>query len=121
MSETYDPYFETQRLIQLSDQCLGGTEISGELIFRSSTNENRLEVVSWFFGDHDYSYLKESSFQPLLMRLLDDLIIYRTRCGMTDSREGHIILSQSKPSITWLADGQGEILAAEYKLAEDWK
>jgi len=121
MAEVYDQYFETQRLAQLCKQCLGMTEIDGELIFRSSTDENRLEVVSWFFSHHDYEHLQACSFKPLLMSLLDDLIIYRTRCEMTDSREGFVTLSKSKASIFWLTDGHGEALAAKRQAAEDAK
>lgn len=114
MSEVYDPDYAAKRLDQLTSQCLVAPDIDGTAIFRSAADENRLEVVTWAFGDDDQHFLKESSFQSLLVNLLDDLIIYRTRCGMADSREGCVSLSKSKASITWLKDGEGEALAAKH-------
>lgn len=114
MPEVYDHDYAALRIHQLISQCLVAPSITGTAIFRSAADENRLEIVTWTFGDDDRQSLKENGFQSLLLCLLDDLIIYRTRCGMADCREGYVSLSESKGSITWLKDGEGEALAAEH-------
>ena len=57
----------------------------------------------------------------LLMRLLHDFINYRSQRGIKDSREGCLTLTESKASIHWVKDGDGELLAEQRWAAGELK
>lgn len=121
MPEVYDTEYEAMRLSQLTEQCVLASDIDGKVIFRSSPDENQLEITTWVFSDDHYARLKDSSYKSMLLPLIDSLITYRTRCGMQNCREGYVALSKSKATIIWLPDGEGETLAAAYQATESRK
>lgn len=44
---TYDSTFDQTRLDQLAQQHLGGTDISGRILFFGEPEENRLDLATW--------------------------------------------------------------------------
>ncbi len=110
MQESYDFAFESFRLVQLCEQFLKGTAVDGEIVFHSVTAENRLDAASFFFSYADLETLEASGFKASALALLDDLIIYRTRCQEQNCRDGVLRLEQSKPSVVWLESGDGDVI-----------
>ncbi|AZR42998.1 hypothetical protein [Marinobacter salarius] len=119
MHDIYDPQFEPDRLNELAEQCLSGTDINGDVVFRCCSEVNQLDIATWCFPENDQERIRESNFHFLLMSLLDDLIIYRTRCGLENSRDGCVSVRGSEASIRWLKDGEGELLAKQLSEAEE--
>jgi len=110
MEESYDFVFESFRLAQLCDQLLKGAAVDGEIVFHSVGTESRLDAASFFFSDADLEALDASGFKDSVLALLDDLIIYRTRCQEQNCRDGVLRLEQSKPSVVWLPNGGGDVM-----------
>lgn len=110
MQESYDFAFESFRLAQLCEQFLKGAAVDGEIVFHSVTAENRLDAASFFFSDADLEALEASGFKASVLALLDDLIIYRTRCQEQNCRDGVLRLEQSRPSVVWLPNGGGDAM-----------
>lgn len=110
MQESYDFAFESFRLAQLCEQFLKGAAVDGEIVFHSVGAENRLDAASYFFEAADLETLDVSGFKAYVLSLLDDLIIYRTRCQEQNCRDGVLRLEQSRPSIIWLQSGAGDVM-----------
>jgi len=110
VQESYDFAFESFRLAQLCEQFLKGAAVDGEIVFHSVTAENRLDAASFFFSDADLEALEASGFKASVLALLDDLIIYRTRCQEQNCRDGVLRLEQSRPSVVWLPNGGGDAM-----------
>ena len=110
MDEGYDPHFEKSRLTQRVEQCLSEINVSGHVVFRCLGEENRLDVATWCFPEEDRRRLGERGFKLFLLSLLDDLIIYRSRFGIENSREGYVRLQGSEARVFWVKDGEAEML-----------
>lgn len=111
MKEVFDPEFESMRLNQLTKQCLSDMEISGEVYFGVLGKENQLDFATWFFDNPSQEKIDSSGYKDFLMRLLDCLIIYRSRHEQEYSRDGIVTIKDSFTSIKWIKDGEAETLA----------
>lgn len=110
MERKCDPEFERGRLQQLCAECLHGEDITGEVIFRCTGEENQLDVATWFMSSEDFSLARESGFKTMLMRFIDDNVSARHQLGLPNSREGRVLISGSRATIEWLPDGDAERL-----------
>lgn len=98
----YDASFESSRLIQLTEQLLSGTSISGDILFYADKEDCSISGATWRFEDEDHAKLKESGFKYMLMELLDTLIQYRARHQFTETLDGLVHLENSSADIQWL-------------------
>ena len=103
-----DQSFAQNRLLQLAEQLLKETTITGDLVFFVDEDEGRIGGATWRFEDGDQTLLKDSGFKFMLMELLDSLILRRASEESTDSLNGVVHLEQSSPSIQWLTAEEAE-------------
>lgn len=67
---SYDNTFDQIRLDQLARQHLGGTNLSGRILFFGDPEENRLDLATWQLdNDEDYETIKGSDFKLQMMEL----------------------------------------------------
>ena len=100
---TYDSTFDQTRLDQLAQQHLGGTDISGRILFFGEPEENRLDLATWQLNkDEDYETIKGSDFKFQMMELLDSLLTYRAQYCQPNARQGVVYAENGKLSIEWL-------------------
>jgi hypothetical protein len=100
---TYDSTFDQTRLDQLAQQHLGGTNISGRILFFGDPEENRLDLATWQLdNDEDYEAIKVSGFKPQILELLDTLLTYRAQHGQTNASQGVVHVDGGTVSIEWL-------------------
>lgn len=111
MQDIFDVSFEQSRLNLLTEQCLAGINISGEVIFGALEQENRHDFSNWYFSEHNEEVINTSGFKHYLIHLLDDLIIYRTAHNQELSRCGIVTISHSQASIKWVSDYELETLS----------
>ncbi len=104
MQDMFDVGFEQSRLNLLTEQCLAGTDISGEVIFGALEEENRHDFSNWNFSEFNEEAINASGFKHYLVHLLDDLIVYRTNHKQELSRCGVLTISHSQASIKWVSD-----------------
>lgn len=108
MSNTFDFEYEQKRLDMLIDQCLAGTDISGEIMFGALEQENRCDFVHWGISGFGEEKIDYSGFKHYLHHLLDDLMIYRTNNNQEFSGCGVVTFLHTKASIKWLSDSEME-------------
>jgi hypothetical protein len=100
---TYDSTFDQTRLDQLAQQHLGGTDISGRILFFGEPEENRLDLATWQLNkDEDYETIKGSDFKFQMMELLDTLMTYRAQHGQPNASQGVVHVDGQDLSIEWL-------------------
>lgn len=108
---TYDPSFDQFRLDQLADQCLSGNSGEGMVIFLSDSDDNRLDVTSWWFEDEDAkAKLMKSEFKLYLVELLDNLLVYRAQHNQPYASQGVVRISDNRMSIEWLSRPDAEAM-----------
>jgi hypothetical protein len=100
--------FAQNRLLQLAEQLLKETSITGDLVFFADEDEGGISGATWRFEDGDHTLLKDSGFKCMLMELLDSLIHHRASEKSTDTLNGVIHLEKSSPSIQWLTADEAE-------------
>ncbi|MCK7544971.1 hypothetical protein MLC59_12445 [Marinobacter bryozoorum] len=99
----YDAEFDQTRLDQLAQQHLGGTDISGRILFFGDPEENRLDLATWQLNkDEDYETIKGSDFKFQMMELLDTLMTYRAQQGEPNAGQGVVHINGRQLSIEWL-------------------
>ena len=103
---SYDTYFDSTRLNQLTKQLLPETAISGDVFFIADAPDIGILGATWRFEEADHSMLKESNFKSMLMELLDALIRYRASHEVTDTLCGVIHLEDSCADIRWLPEAE---------------
>lgn len=111
MQDIFDADYEQKRLNMLTEQCLAGTDISGEVIFGALEQENRHDFSTWNFNDRGEETINSSGFKHYLVHLLDNLMIYRSNHNQELSRCGVVTISHSKASIKWVSDYEMESLS----------
>jgi len=100
---TYDSTFDQTRLDQLAQQHLGGTDISGRILFFGDPGENRLDLATWQLNkDEDYETIKGSDFKFQMMELLDTLLSYRAQHRQQNAGQGVVHMEGDRLSIEWL-------------------
>ncbi|MCE0760074.1 hypothetical protein LWH94_12765 [Marinobacter sp. G11] len=100
---TYDSTFDQTRLDQLAQQHLGGTNISGRILFFGDPEENRLDLATWQLdNDEDYEAIKGSDFKFQMIELLDTLLTYRAQHGQPNASQGVVHVEGGTLSIEWL-------------------
>jgi hypothetical protein len=113
MSEVYDVGFEQARLDQLREKYLEDLDIQGELYFYACLDEVRLDVITPFMSDEAGIHMKDSGFRYFLYPLLDDLMMYRKRCGESDCTGGHLSFSTESIRLTWLGAEMCRLMVEE--------
>ncbi|WP_372985492.1 hypothetical protein [Marinobacter sp.] len=107
----YDAEFDQTRLDQLAQQHLGGTNISGRILFFGDPGENRLDLATWQLdNDEDYEAIKGSDFKLHMMELLDTLQTYRAQHSQPNASQGVVHVDGQALSIEWLPKAQVEAL-----------
>ena len=101
--------FAERRLVQLTEQLLSDTSITGEIIFLADEGQLGVSGATWRFDDKDHAFLKESGFRFMLMELLNILIKQRSEEGHSPLH-GIIHLENSSPDIDWLTVEQAQKL-----------
>lgn len=100
---TYDSTFDQTRLDQLAQQHLGGTNMSGRILFFGDPKENRLDLATWQLdNEEDYEAIKGSGFKLQMMELLDTLLTYRAQYGQPNASQGVVYVEGGALSIEWL-------------------
>ena len=108
---TYDSNFDQTRLEQLAQQHLGGTNISGRILFFGDPEENRLDLATWQLdNDEDYESIKGSDFKLHMMELLDTLLTYRAQHGQPNASQGVVHVNGQALSIEWLPTPEVEAM-----------
>lgn len=108
---TYDSTFDQTRLDQLAQQHLGGTNISGRILFFGDPEENRLDLATWQLdNDEDYEAIKGSDFKLHMMELLDTLLIYRAQHRQPNASQGAVHVKGGALSIEWLPKAEVEAM-----------
>lgn len=108
---TYDSTFDQTRLDQLAQQHLGGTNISGRILFFGDPEENRLDLAAWQLdNEQDYQTIKGSDFKFQMMELLDTLLTYRAQHDQPNASQGVVHVDGGDLSIVWLPKAQVEAL-----------
>lgn len=108
---TYDSTFDQTRLDQLAKQHLGGTNISGRILFFGYPGENRLDLATWQMDtDEDFEAIKGSDFKLQMMGLLDILLTYRAQQGQHNAGQGVVHLEGDELSIEWLPRVDVEVM-----------
>lgn len=108
---TYDSTFDQTRLDQLAQQHLGGTNISGRILFFGDPEENRLDLATWQLdNDEDYEAIKVSGFKPQILELLDTLLTYRAHHAQPNTGQGVVYAENGKLSIEWLPKNHVEAM-----------
>lgn len=111
---TYDNTFDQTRLDQLAHQHLGGTNLSGRILFFGDPEENRLDLATWQLdNDEDYEAIKGSDFKLHMMELLDTLLTYRAQHGQPNAGQGVVCINGRQLSIEWLSRAYVEELRDE--------
>jgi hypothetical protein len=100
--------FAQNRLLQLAEQLLKETSITGDLVFFADEDEGGISGATWRFEDEGHTLLKDSGFKFMLMELLDSLVLRRASEESTDTLNGVIHLEKSSPSIQWLTADEAE-------------
>lgn len=108
---TYDSTFDQTRLDQLAQQHLGGTNISGRILFFGDPEENRLDLATWQLdNDEDYEAIKGSDLKLHMMELLDTLLTYRAQYGQPNASQGVVYVDGQALSIEWLPKPEVEAM-----------
>ncbi len=97
-----DATFAQSRLVQLTEQLLSETAVTGEIIFYADEDTGKISGATWRLEDEDHTLLKDRDFTFMLMELLDILIQHRAAEGHTNTLNGIVHLEKSLPDIQWL-------------------
>lgn len=107
----YDCSFDQSRLNQLAKQHLGGTSMTGRILFFGDPEENRLDLATWQLdNDEDYEAIKGSDFKLQMMELLDTLLTYRAQHGQPNASQGVVHVDGQALSIEWLPKPEVEAM-----------